>query len=665
MRAAVLACRAVMTASGAERVAALLRLMALVGAEGASVGLFLRQLRSKNWMASFLTTNLIHPLLRERLLVWTLGGALLFCAVAIAFLVRGRRRGGLDRSLLASSRVARLSAPLLFVWLVPQVVATKGWLGRDLMYLVTAALIVVAFERALRVSIAAGEELELGARASRWLGDRASGARDRLRRLGPPLIVGALSLTYVGYMSYHTMLQHLRRQTAGLDLGYFGNFFWNTLHGKPFYCPITHPADGSYLSIHAELAVYLLAPIYALRQEASTLLVIQSAMLGLSAIPLYLFARRRLASDWLAALVAVAYLFYPPLQCPNFSDFHFLTISVFFILWAAYFFETGRWFGFWLAVIAALMCREDVPFGGIAVGLALLFSGRRVKTGAALALLSALYLGVVKFVVMPRFGDPSFVYIYEKLVAPGKEGFSGVLHTLLTNPLFTLSTIFMPEKLPYLLHVFVPLAFLPLRRAKWWFLLFPGFFVTVLSTGYLPVIEIRYQYVTHFTPYVFLGAVLVLEELGRTGGARLRTAAAGALAAGTFLAAHQFGVLQRENFHAGRGKVEFHYTDQHREALANLREIAKTIPRDAKLAATEHDTPHLAERPYLYTLKYYTYDAEYLLYSYDDLHFGAARALVQQSLKSGEFGWHAERPGFVVLRRGAPTTRNAELLAKL
>lgn len=657
-----------MTLTGANRAAALLRLMALAGAEGASLGLCLRELPSKLWMPPFLAANLIHPLLRERLLWWTFGGAFLGCALALVFVLRGRLRegpGGLDRSVLASSRVARLLAPLLFAWAVPQMIATQGWLGRDVAYLVAAALLVVAFERALRVSLEAAGELELRARVGRFIGERAKSVRERAARLGPHVIVGACSAIYVVYMSYYTILQHLRRQTAGLDLGYFGNFFWNTLHGKPFYCPITHPADGSYLSIHAEFAVYLFAPLYALRQEASTLLVLQSALLGLSAIPLYLFARKRLGSSWLAALVSVAYLFYPPLQCPNFSDFHFLTITVFFIFWAAWFFETERWVGFWLAVIAAWTCREDVPFGGIAVGVALLFSGFRMRTGAALALLSVAYLGVVKFYVMPKFGAPSFVYIYEKLVAPGKEGFAGVLHTLLTNPLYTLSTIFMPEKLPYVLHVFVPLAFLPLRRVKWWFLLFPGFFVTLLSTGYLPVIEIRYQYVTHFTPYVFLAAVLVLEELGKTGGTRLRAAAAGALAAGTFLAAHQFGVFQRENFHAGRGKVEFDYTDRHREALRNLRELAQTIPREAKLAATEHDTPHLAERPYLYTLKYYVYDAEYLLYSYDDLDFGAARGLVHQALTSGEFGWHADRPGFVVLRRGAPTDRNADLVAKL
>ena len=123
-----------------------------------------------------------------------------------------------------------------------------------------------------------------------------------------------------------------------------------------------------------------------------------------------------------------------------------------------------------------------------------------------------------------------------------------------------------------------------------------------------------------------------------------------------------FGALQRENFTSGGGRVRFDLTRQHLENLRNLREIARTIPPDASVAATEHDTPHLAQREYLFTLKYEHQGADYLLYSYDDLDFGAARRIVTEELQSGRFGFHAERPNFVVLRRGAPLDRNAELL---
>ena len=534
----------------AARVSQLLRVLALLAGEGASLALLANSLVGKGWLRGFIVGNELPHTDRNRLLAWLFVGALIPCVAALAFLVRRFRSQGaarFDEAIERVSKLGRLFAFTLFAWAVPQMTTWRAWKDRDLIFLVSAALLVVAFERALRVSLDAALELDLLGRCQRAMGDARARFRvaAKLARFGPHMVVAVMSAGYIAYTGYYSVLKHLQRQSSGFDLGYFGTYFWNTIHGRPFFCPLTHPRDGSYLSIHAEFAVYFLAPFYALSPNAQTLLIMQSALLGLSAVPLYLFARRRLKHDTLAALVAIALLFYPPLHSTNFTDFHFLTISVFFVLWSAYFFETERWFLFWPAVIATLMCREDVSFGGIGVGLALVFSGWRVRTGAALALVSTVYLVLVKFVVMPSFGSPSFVYIYERLVPPGESGFRGVLGTLLTNPLYTLSAIFLPEKLPYLLHVFVPVAFLPLRMKRFWFLLFPGFFVTLLSTGYAPVVDHHFQYVTHFTPYVFLGAVLALEQLAKLGGPVWRNAAFGALAAGTFLMTHQFGALQK------------------------------------------------------------------------------------------------------------------------
>lgn len=646
-------------------VARVLRVLALLGGEGASVAVFIHAVGAR-WLKAFVAHNQLPPADRNVFLAWVFVGGLLPCAAALGFLALTWKKRGIshvDAALARVSAISRLFAPMVLLWAMPQMSTHRAWLGRDLTYLITAALLVLAFEPTLAAALRAAAELRV---TDRWrsLVKAAPQWAATVRRWAPHVIVPVAAVAYISYTSWYTILQHWRRETGALDLGYFSSFFWNTIHGRPFYCPITHPRDGSYLSIHAEFAVYLLAPFYALSPRPETLLVIQSAMLGLAAIPLYLFARRRLESDWMAATIALCFLFYVPLQSPNFTDFHFLTISLFFVLWAAYFFETERKVLFWVAVAAALSCREDVPFGGIGVGLALLFSGRHVRTGAILAGVSALYLGIVKFVIMPKFGAPSFVYIYEHLVAPGEHGFGGVVKTLLTNPLYTLSAILLPEKLPYLFHVFMPLAFLPLRRKRYWFLLFPGFFVTLLSTGYLPVVQIQFQYVTHFTPYVFLGTVLVLEQIGKTKDSVARFAACGACVLGTYFAQHQFGALQQDNFHNGGGKARFDFTDEHRERLANLRAIAATIPREGTLAATEKDCAHLTDREYLFTLKYDPQGADYLLYSDDGITFGEARNIVQQALKDESFGFHSKRPGYVVLRRGAPTDRNAQLLKR-
>src|SRR5262249_11030382 len=153
------------------------------------------------------------------------------------------------------------------------------------------------------------------------------------------------------------------------------------------------------------------------------------------------------------------------------------------------------------------------------------------------------------------------------------------------------------------------LAFLPIRRRVTLFLLVPGFVVTLLSTFYLPVVQIRFQYTTHFTPYVFLAAVLTLAWLLREEGAVRFGAALIALVAGTLLATNHFGALRQSHFFAGFGRVEFAMTDGDRARLANLEALAARVPPDASVAASDNEGPHLAERTRLFSLRHGVLDA--------------------------------------------------------
>lgn len=109
------------------------------------------------------------------------------------------------------------------------------------------------------------------------------------------------------------------------------------------------------------------------------------------------------------------------------------------------------------------------------------------------------------------------------------------METLITNPLFGLSVVVTQEKLRYLLHLFVPLAFLPFRDKRAWFLLLPGGMITLLSTDAPPLTDIRYQYVAHFIPYIFVATVLVCARLKDATPRSKQLAAAGAMIAGTVI----------------------------------------------------------------------------------------------------------------------------------
>ena len=249
----------------------------------------------------------------------------------------------------------------------------------------------------------------------------------------------------------------------------------------------------------------------------------QCLLLGGAAIPLYRFAARRLPPGW-ALLVVGCYVLYPPLHGAQLFDFHFQPVAAAFLLAAIDAFDSRRMRLFWFFWLLAIGCREDVSMGTAIVGLTLVLAGVRVRQGAAIAIASAIYFVLMRFVIMPAVGPWGFADIYKQLFPAGESSFLGVLKTMATNPLYTLRTLMTPEKLRYGLQILVPLAFLPLRR--WWLAasIVPGAVLTLLTTEYGPTLDIGYQYGCDFVPYVFPAAALALAELrqqpGRVNAAR-------------------------------------------------------------------------------------------------------------------------------------------------
>lgn len=622
----------------------------LFASEGAALGYLLGIVVAAHDPALFVARNEASNATRNTLLAGAVFGAI--CGTVLFVMALRRRPDERVGERLASLRATGWGFSfMLLLWPLPHLLSWRAWTGRDLELLVASALLIAAARCIVP-------------RSATWLARfRAASSRgNRLERLTwlPRLVVGLFVAAYVVYMSHVSLLQHYARQTTGFDLGGYANLFWNTLHGDAFYAPIFHPRNTLYLMIHAEPIVYLFLPFYAVHQHPTTLLVLQSAVLGLAAIPLYLFARRSLKSAWSAVVVSVAYLAYPPLQLANLYDFHFLPLSPFFVFWAAYWLIQERRFLFWMAAILALACREDVAIGGTIAGLMLAVFGRP-RIGAPLALLSAAWFVLAKFVLMRQYGETSFVHHYAALVAPGGTGFVGMLTTLVTNPLFSLSTVATQDKLRYLLQIVVPAGVIPLGRWRWALMLLPGAAVALLSTGVPAIVDIRYQYSSHLVPYLFLTTTVALARVEKRW--REHLASVICIGLGTLITSNQYGVLNRASVRNGHGKVIFALSKEHRTALRHLEEAARTLPDSASVAATERDTPHLTRRKHLFTLKYADQaDAEYFLYAYDDLDYGDARRSVAAVLSSGSHGLHAEVPGYVVLRRGADTANNARLL---
>jgi uncharacterized membrane protein len=623
---------------------AALRSMLLVGTIAGSIVLFVQELFGPK-LVDFVKSNALAFPARKHVV---LAAGIAFALAAIGAVVYAWRR---DEARL--ERVAHRLAPLALLGVLPPLCVPEAWPDP-----LTAAIAVACFvflaERLVRLSLAT-----FPAATAPTLGpDRPPTQLGRalvlVRRWAPVCLVVAGAVGYAIYMSVFTLRLHGRFGTYGYDLGQQDNVFFNTLHGRPLRdVPLGLTENWSEIRNHADWSTYFFLPVYALKPGAPVLLVLQSCVLGLGAIPLYRFASRHL-SRASACVIALSYLLYPPMHGMQFYDFHFQPIASTFVLFVIDFVEERRYVPCAIAFVVALGCREDVSIGLAILGAFLVLSGSRLRrAGTVIAAVAGAYFVLIRFVIMPRLGATNFgvwtaSYIYKDLIPQGGENISGVMTTLVTNPAYVLSTLATADKLRYALQILLPLALLPLRRGYLAVSLVHGSLLTLLTTRYGPTIDIGFQYSANFIPYIFPAAVLALERLGgEPDGKARRGAALAAVIAGTLLCGVFWGAIPpRKLFHGGFDTLPMTApTAADGRKHADLVELNSMVPPEASVAVSEHEMPHIS-RFNMVTLRD-TADAEYLLYAPGS--HGSANG--ERALARGECEKIAERPGLVLCRK--------------
>lgn len=171
------------------------------------------------------------------------------------------------------------------------------------------------------------------------------------------------------YVSWLCLAKYDRFGYNAIDLAYFNQVFWNTVHGRPFTQSI-HP----HLSLgdHAELVILPLSIVYAAWQDPQLLLILQSVVLALCAWPIFLLARTRSKSpetDLAPLLLALAWLANPLLHNIALFEFHILPFAIFPLFFALLAYRRNQRRTFFVWTIIALLVREDVALVIAAISL--------------------------------------------------------------------------------------------------------------------------------------------------------------------------------------------------------------------------------------------------------------------------------------------------------
>ena len=608
------------------------------------------------WVDDFLVKNTLGKEQRSGLLAWLVFGLVLGAVVSALVLFLTHRR---KRSIVRVERWAWFLSPALLLPFAPMLFRFKPWLNKHEVLLCLLVPLLLAVEVLVVRSLT-----HVPAAVREWW----QGLRDQLpaliRRQGPLIVVVSSALIYAIFFSFYLLRWHYKLRTGNFDISINNNLMFGGLHGDFLKSTVAFPSDpGKYLAAHAKFGHYLFLPIYALVPRPETLLVIQSVLIGGSAIPLYAFARRHI-SDWMAAVVTLAFLLYYPMHGASFSEFQNVPIAAFFVLCIVWAVDAKRyvWFGVFVAI--ALLMREDIPVGLAVIGTFLLLTGYRPLPGLILAAVATVYFVVLRFYVMDEAGDWWFPNMYKELFADGEKGFKSVIKTMLTNPLFTLNKFLVEKKVYYLLHLLVPIAFLPARRWYLWAAFIPGTLLTLIVTNYDPPITFSFHYTMHWAPYLFLAAVLALKAIRAQQGAVRMRAAAAAMIVSTLVLTYNYGAFSRRNgsVKGGFHKVDFSWTDADAKRYATLKDLIKDIPPDDSVAATEKVGPHLSSRRVMHTMRNGPYGAQWIVASSKELKLSKTKPKLKEVVEAGKYGVVRRVADFALLKKGADTAGNQKLI---
>ena len=490
-------------------------------------------------------------------------------------------------------------------------------------------------------------------------------------------IIFLLIAIYTIYFSAYTLFMHYTFKTYGWDLGIIDQSLWTTLNsGKLLYSTLEVPYGnpfGSFLGVHFSPILFLILPVYALFQSAETLLVFQSFILALAALPLYWLARDKLGNRLYALAFAASFLLAPALHGVNTFDFHLEIFTPVFTIFAFYYMDKGKWLKAIPFVLLELATIEFAPFIILFLGLYFLVKAilkrlttdRRIRLSAKKFLFPIIIMGIA---VCGLFVAQYTISAINPLKIANPSGrwdnwgstMSEAVNNILRNPGEALTVMITPlEKPLYVIFLFAPVLFLPILAPLTLLLPLP-WIVVALLTDYQPYYQPYYQYSAFIIGQIYIGAVLgfsVLFRQNNQGNASrkivsvmllislilfLFTSPAG-LPANTTRSVRPYGITI--------GGDLGHFEQVHR--------VIDMIPRNASVATIHDIFPHVSNRLNAYFLKWpLDYDVEYVLVDVKSPTFtwglfgSYSDGVTYMIMHDGQYGILAAADGVLLLKKG-------------
>lgn len=322
---------------------------------------------------------------------------------------------------------------------------------------------------------------------------------------------------YTLYFTAASFLRYDNFYTGRFDLGNMDQTVWNTLHGRIF--EFTNP-NGinsiSRLAFHADFILVLFTPFYVIWSNPKMLLLIQTIVIALGAIFVYLISREVLKGKNVSLLFSLLYLFNPALERSNLYDFHPVTLATTFLVGSFYFLIKKRFPLFLLFLFLAAITKEEIWLIASLFGLfitVLNLGKNRTKALAGFSIFvagTAIFYFLVWYAIPKAMGGQHFALAFYSEFGDSP---TAVIKNMIFTPNKILGILLQNGRLTYLFQLFLPLGFLSVLSP---FLLFgfPDFLINLLSSN-TAMHNISFQYSASITPFLFISAIYGMKFLKR------------------------------------------------------------------------------------------------------------------------------------------------------
>ncbi len=429
--------------------------------------------------------------------------------------------------------------------------------------------------------------------------------------ISPRHILYCIIILFIGYFTFVSFSRHDNFYSRRLDLGNMDQTVWNVAHGYGF--TLTDPmgvSQESRLAVHADFLLILMAPLYLIWSNPKMLLVVQTVVTALGALPVYWIALDRLKSKKLALLFAGAYLLYPSLERKMLHDFHAEVLSITLLLFAYWYMYKEKYTRFLLFVVLAALGKEHVWLVAGLMGLYIVFLKKKRLFGAMVAVLAFLIFYILFWKAIPAVTPTKqhFAFIY---LSEFGDRQNDILKNILTKPMTDLRLIMSPDRLYYYFQLLVPLGFLPLLSPLYLIFAGPTLLINVLSNDPL-MRQIDYQYDSVIMPFLFVAAIEGYRTaeyyIGRFHIKKFKARPLMVVFVLLFTVAFSYawGELPLEK------DSRFNYFTTPQSETKLMKQVANNIPSGYTVSVTNNIGAHFSERRFLYN---YPIDAEVADYS--------------------------------------------------